>query len=290
MKKILFATEFSDHAPTVFRYAAELAYYFNTDLLVMHAYNRPEITVKNEAEIDEIRKLIRENMERLVEEHLPKEYRTSVSVNFTIVDKPPVDAIRQTALQEDAGLIVIGLSGRTKALDRLFGSTSLQVISRADTPVLAVPADAEFQGIDKILYTTNFEFRDLGALNRLLEWNTALEAPIHCLHVVELLENELESVKNMNILKETYVGKGEMYFELAKGALPEKIKESVSNRKADILAMIAHKRGFFDRLISESKARQMAKDLKTPILVFKDNAYEIDPGLWGVVQVASSIG
>ena len=41
MKKILFATEFSDQAPAIFRYAVEIAYFFKAELVAMHAFGHP---------------------------------------------------------------------------------------------------------------------------------------------------------------------------------------------------------------------------------------------------------
>ena len=44
MKKILFPTEFSEHAPEVLKYASELAYQFDAQLIVMHVFYNPKVS------------------------------------------------------------------------------------------------------------------------------------------------------------------------------------------------------------------------------------------------------
>lgn len=98
-------------------------------------------------------------------------YKEQISIDYNIKVGDPAEAILQIALEENIELIVMGMTGKTDALDTLFGNTSQEVLAKSDCPVLAIPTKAEFKGIDNLVYATNFEFRDLGTINCLKQWS-----------------------------------------------------------------------------------------------------------------------
>lgn len=61
--------------------------------------------------------------------------------DFRVKQGPLVETILKTAQELHAGLIVMATEGRHGFLDALRGSTTEQVLRRAECPVLAVPAD-----------------------------------------------------------------------------------------------------------------------------------------------------
>jgi nucleotide-binding universal stress UspA family protein len=138
---------------------------------------------------------------------------------------------------------------------------------------LIVPATAKFAGIDNIVYTTNFEFRDFGAINYLKNWSKTFDAPIHCLHHIETNENEMSVLKNMSILKETYLGQKRIMFDITQGDFQEKIESFAKSKQADLVAMMSHKRNFISRLVENSAVKGIARDINIPLLVIKDNDF-----------------
>ena len=157
MKKILFPTEFSDHAPEVFRYAVELAYFFNARLLVMHAFGKPEIRLASEEEKVKKTDVVVDKLIDFVHQHIPEEYSSNLKIDYFAYNNYPAEAILKLALDESADLIVIGTTGKKNPMETLLGSTSLEVIAKADCPGLAVPSGAKFEGIYNLVYTSIFE-------------------------------------------------------------------------------------------------------------------------------------
>ena len=81
----------------------------------------------------------------------------------------------------------------------------------------------------------------------------------------------------MSILSETYKRHKNIYFDMRHGDFPEEIELFAKSKKADVVAMIAHKQSYFSRLLLEkSTVKGLASRIKLPLLVIKDNAYEID--------------
>jgi nucleotide-binding universal stress UspA family protein len=288
MKKILFPTELSRKAPEVFRYATELAYFFKARLVVMHAFNQPEVKLHSQKELETMADESSNRLIEFVSTYLPVSYQ-NIKIDYVTKSGFASKSILETALEEDIDLIVMGMTNKTNALDSFMGTTTLDVLKKADCPVLMIPASARFEGIDNLVYTTNFEYRDLGAIQYLKKWSKIFEAPIHCLHVIEDQENEWRELKNMNILKAMYKRHKRVLFDMKPGDFQQEIEQFAKTKRADIIAMISHKRSFISRLIDKSDVNEVARRTHIPLLVIKDNAYEIDGDLAGWLELTNAI-
>lgn len=289
MKKIMFATEFYDHAPKVFKYAAKLAYAFKADLLVMHAHGKPEPMRSSDEMIQERHDKVIEKLKGFVTEHLPENYREKIKVDYLAVNAYPLDGILDTALDEKVELIVMGMTGKTNALGSILGNTTLSVLAQADCQVLMVPEGATFTGINDLLYTVDFEFRDLQAIHYLKDWSQTLNATLHALHVVEGDEENLDILKKMMIMKETFKMDPTIDFDLRFGHFRTEIEKFAMGKKADIVAMISDKHNFISRLLDDSSLEAIATEIDLPLLVIKENAYEFDEAALQWVEFLKSI-
>lgn len=289
MKKIMFATEFYDHAPNVFKYAAKLAYAFKADLLVMHAHGKPEPMRSSDEMIQERHDKVIEKLKDFVTEHLPENYQGKIKVDYLAVNAYPLEGILDTAIDEKVDLIVMGMTGKTSVLGSLLGNTTLNVLAKADCQVLMVPEGATFTGINDLLYTVDFEFRDLQAIHYLKDWSQTLDATLHALHVVEGDEENLDILKKMMILKETFKMDKTIDFDLRYGDFRTEIEKFALGKKADIVAMISHKHNFIFRLLDDSAVEEVAKEIQLPLLVIKEDAYEFDEAALQWVEFLKSI-
>lgn len=289
MKKILFPTEFANHSPEVFKYAAELAHFFKAHLVILHAYGKPEYGLTTDELLEKRKNTVMDNMIKFVQTHLPEDYRTQIEMDYIAKVGYPNDVILNVAVEQDVDVIVMGMTGKVNALETIFGSTSKDVLAKAECPVLAIPASAKFEGIDNIVYTTNFEFRDLEAINYLKRWSSTFEATIHCTHVLENKEKELFARKNMVILSGAYKGQETINFEVISGDFKKVINGYSKSKKADIIAMMSHKRNFMARLIESSAVKGVARNISTPLLVIKDNSTKLDEEMEEVLEFAYSI-
>ncbi len=283
MKKIMFATEFYDHAPKVFKYAAELAYAFKADLIMMHAHGKPEPLRSNDQLIKERHDNVIEKLIDFVSLHLPENYEEKIQVEYLAVNAYPLQGILDTSLEQDVDLIVMGMTGKTNALGSLLGNTTLNVLAKADCQVLMVPEKATFTGINNLLYTVDFEFRDLQAIHYLKDWSQTLDATLHALHIVEGDEDNMSVLRKMMILKETFKKDQTIDFDLRYGYFRTEIEQFALGKKADIVAMISHKHNFIFRLLDDSAVEEIAQQIDLPLLVIKEDAYKFDEATlqWG---------
>lgn len=290
MKKILFATEFSDHAPQIFQYAVEVAFFFKAELLVMHAFGKPDPNPASRESREEREARVMKKLRAFVGEHLPEARREALKISYFTVRAYPTEGILGLALEQEADLIIIGMTGKTNALGSTLGNASLNVLAKADCQVLLVPDTARFQGIDHLVYTTDFEFRDLEAIQYLKKWNKNFDALLHVVHVFEKDEDEYRVLKNMMILKNTFKRHKRIDFSIRYGALEKAVDKFAKSQQADLIAMISHKRNFLARLLDAGPVEGIAKRTNVPLLVIKEDAYQFNPKAWAWIELAKSIG
>lgn len=290
MKKILFATEFSEHATHIFRYAVELAFHFKAQLLVMHAFKKPESPFLGESSLEDRTAHVIQKLIEFTTDHLPDTHREEVMIDYHAPYAYAADGILEVALEEEVDLIVVGMTGQTNAIGRLLGSTALDVLARADSQVLMVPRQAQFRGIERLVYTLNFEFRDLEAIHYLKKWSTAFSAPIHAMHVLESDEQEAEVLKRLMILKETYKKDKHLVFDLRYGHFRAELEKYVQVEQIDLVAMISHKRNFISRIVDSSSVEEITRHLPVPLLVIKEDAYRLEPSAWEWLELLKGIG
>lgn len=265
MKKILFPTEFSNHAGHIFRYALELANQFNAQLLCVHAYGRPEGYSIGDDEAK--RERVLSKLENFAGEHTPDTH-SNIRMKFIANLAYPADAILKIAEKENVDLIVLGMTGKTDDSTRYLGGNALKVIRAAECPVLAIPSSVNYEHVKKIVFTTDFEFEDLMVLNFI---SRAFDAEVHVLHVAEKKKQTPQAVKRMEALEEAYRNHGRLVFQILESDDVEKaIEEYVQREQADLLAMTTHKRSVIEQLLAGSTSRNIAKKTKTPLLVFKE--------------------
>lgn len=146
INKILVPIDESEEANKAAEFAADLAKDVGAEVLVITVISMPRFfsPILNMPQNQTITKKLLEDEEKYVKsymtpivEHLSK---TGVKASSKIVktDISVVNAIRNTADDEEADLIVIGSTGMTAVKRVLLGSISSGVVTHAHCPVLVV--------------------------------------------------------------------------------------------------------------------------------------------------------
>jgi nucleotide-binding universal stress UspA family protein len=272
MKNILFPTDFSDHARHAFPYALLLARRFGAKVTVLHAFGKPEAPfgMTNEEKAEKVA----ENLLIFVRNNTgPQDEK--VQIDYLAEFGYASDAILKASLETEADLIALGTSGRSNAL---FGTTAVNVLERADCPVLVVPPNDDLAPrINRILFTTDFEFRDLLGINALKRWCQFFKASLDVVHVLEKGKDELAAKINLAALQEVYGKEKDISFQLTIGVVREEVEKYIGDNDIDLLAMITHRRDFMGRLLDISVTKNVARHVNIPMLVMKDNAYQFQP-------------
>jgi nucleotide-binding universal stress UspA family protein len=144
-RRILVATDFSEHADAALALALDLAERVGASVTVLHSYHAviPKAVPPSGGGFRmpgsvarELRDQAREAVERLARERS----RPGLELEGVAVEAPPAFAITSEAGRMPADLIVMGARGRSGLRRALLGSVAAKVLRTAPCPVLTVHA------------------------------------------------------------------------------------------------------------------------------------------------------
>jgi len=143
IKKILFATDFSDNSKYALTFAISFARKYDGMLYILHVIQQPSYPLGMYAEIsfdamDKFSQSISDAVEKEMQALKEKDLQGYQKYECLIVHGTPFLEILRTAKEKEADLIVVGTHGRTGLDHVLFGSTAEKVVRRAHCPVLSV--------------------------------------------------------------------------------------------------------------------------------------------------------
>ena len=145
-KKILLATDGSEHAARALEYAREMALRDGSLVIVVNAFEpvpgylgepmKSDIAAHH---VDVGREIARQAVQQLKE--------AGVEVDTEVLQGPAAQAILDVAKSRKVDLIVMGTRGQGELTSLLLGSVSHRVLAHSDVPVMVVRA-ARGEGAD----------------------------------------------------------------------------------------------------------------------------------------------
>lgn len=154
IKKILHASDLSDHSRYAFRYSAALAKAFDADITVIYVIDELSGTGKSllldylgeekwkslqEHKKNEYQKTIQKRIEDFCSEVQADLQDCRVALTRTVIrDGNPAEEILTEIAEGDYDLVVMGTHGRGKVSDALMGNTARRVVRRSIKPVMVV--------------------------------------------------------------------------------------------------------------------------------------------------------
>ena len=283
-RKILITTDFSDEAARAFRYAAGIYQGDSNDAfeaILLHVENpayavNPEmgVYVSTPPEVTMESRLIQKRMTEQVE----KWSREFGGIQFITRSEigPIVPVIREVAEEIHADLIVAGASGKGAIERSILGSVATDLAKHAPCPVLIVPAEANVSGVKRAVLATDFKnLQDTHILDPLQDIVHSHEASLMLLHIYQYEEKVME--KNFELLEELsdYFNEEKFeYYFLEDDDKLRSIEDFMVGYHADMLALIAQERSFFQDLFHRSLTRRLIIHSKVPVLI-------LHPVFWG---------
>ncbi|PAM96258.1 universal stress protein UspA [Flavobacterium sp. IR1] len=268
---IIAATNFSPIASNAVNYAAALAKATGAKLVLFNSFSLSVHSANSLITADAMQKQITKATSRLETfgAELAALFKIEVDsfCSYSLLEVELASIIKNT----EASLVVMGMAERSFEQELLGNSTTL-VIKNVDIPVLAVPENARFQGIKKILYACDtLNFTSIKRLSWLKQTVSSLEAEVEFFSVDEKLD-DLKKQQNEIFLHSSIEKEFEnvkyLYKTVRSNAVINEIKEEIKSYNADMLIMVPQKYGFWDSLVHKSKTRIMATGLDIPLLSF----------------------
>jgi len=141
IKRILFATDFSEGSSHALPYAVDLAKRYGAKLYFVHVvydvaktagWHVPHVS------LDEIYRDMEKSARAELEKSFIDEMRGLGDIEHAVLKGTPYEEITKFVVDNKIDLVVLGTHGR-RGIDRvLFGSTAEQIVRNAPCPVLSV--------------------------------------------------------------------------------------------------------------------------------------------------------
>lgn len=275
MKKILVPTDFSENAKYAFLYAMNLAEQLDAAVTVCHVYHPSansmnEIVIPSDNELFEIRK---ERLNVFVNKSYSKNM-DEVIVADMIDQKLEVgfasDKLVEMSKTREYDMIVMGATGSTGLLEKVFGKVSLSVAQRAACPVLLIPAGVRFYDINDIMYASEYESADGDLLIQLADFSNQLDANVHLVHVYNKDEIGPEGLGHYLLEKAFQLKAPTLKFKMdsiTSDSVAHGLGAYARNKNMDLMVIVKPQRKFWQRLIHTSRTNEIIMNPEIPLMV-----------------------
>lgn len=276
MKKILFPTDFSDVSNNAFIYALQLARHLQAEVVTLHVYEMPIVDyIDVPAYLLEIYDTVELANFENYKSHIPvlrniaaENNLSDVPISNVLMDGDLLANISEIIRRDGIGYVVMGTKGASGVKETFLGTATASVIGEVDAVVLAIPQHATYKPIREIVFTTRFRDKDQASLRKLLEIARSFEANIQCLHV-KTPDTDVKEVVVAN-WKLLFKSESVQFHIVEHPDVEQALFDFISFQNPDVLAIMHHKRGFFESLFSSSLTKKLAFHSTIPVLALPE--------------------
>ncbi len=286
-RKILVPIDFSDVAVTACHYAISLAENLHGEIRLFHVYDDPleKQRIKQTSTFEKYHnqelRLIEEkckaNMfaftEKMKEKVKPEAVTRARTHYSKALGSLDTEIIQMTShYQPD--VVVLGVSRETDKVNQLSEILCLKIAQNVTVPLLVVPEEAEFQGVENInlLYATDFLDSDFTSLRTLLALMAPFKVKFFCIHVENEDDNTLKMEKMhelQQIINQDYSSYSIDLRLIKNEDMINGIMEFVNEENIHIVSFTNPRRSMIYRLLSPNNLKRMIQQSKVPMFIFR---------------------
>lgn len=176
--------------------------------------------------------------------------------------------IDEICTEEQADLVVMGITGGSQLEEILVGSNTVDVVKHTTCPVIIVPASAGFSPIHKIVFACDFrkvaETTPVQTLKKLLD---VFKPELHVLNIDhESKHFRKETPYETLMLDGLLEGYKPQYHFMDHPNVVQGIMDFAAAQKADLILIIPKKHGLFEGIFKRSRTTQLAFHTYIPLL------------------------
>lgn len=268
--------------------ALELAAKMKARVKLIHSYILPDVRPMSfddtemyastlSAQLTDIKEEAEKNMASFLDNikaYASRRNLSDIPISSKLINGVPGEIAMYTAESEKAGLIIIGVSSKEERSFEPMGKVASRIVDKSSIPVLIIPEEAEFTGLEKlknVLYLTSFDESDFPAIGKLFFFVKWLDTNIFCLHIGREEKDQWDKIK-MEGLREYFnkaYGKPNVRTDLifSKNMI-QSLDYFISSNNIDLIGITAHKRNIISKLINPDITLKILYHTRIPLLVF----------------------
>lgn len=279
MKKILVPTDFSNPAKLATEVAIEIAKKASAQIVLLHVIEMPsDESFNTEGQISQSDdwedKLFTLKLIEISKKQLSAACKTieagGVPATYKLKMGNPFHGIRTSVTHENADLVVMGTSGRSKLEEMIIGSNTEKVVRYAKCPVLTVHEKSSGSNFSNIVYASSLSEDEKDFSSVVLNTQELYGATIHLVRVNTPMNFKPDTVvkdamekfaRKLNLKNYTL----NVFNDLSE---EEGIIHFANSINADLIALATHGRTGFAHVIAGSIAEDVANHSRKPVLTF----------------------
>ena len=275
MKRIILPTDFSDNSINAIRYALNLFKDVECTFYLMNTYTpaiyQTEYVLHSPGQIGLGDIYQSESIDQLeeLEKQLKNEFNNPkheimTHSAFNIL----VDEVIIMTENEEANLVIMGTQGATGAKEIFLGTHTVHVIKKSKCPVIAIPADFEFEAPKSVLFPTDYEVEYLEEeMHEFLDMLRQHESFVHVIHISTGFGLTDLQVENKNKLSKLLSDIPHKFYDLPGQEIIEGINNFQKEFDVQMLFMIQNKHTFLEKLFIEPIIKKIGFHVTIPFMV-----------------------
>ncbi len=257
MKDVIIPVDFSENSLHAARFAADM----------LSGRNDVRVILYHMYEDDDEAETAGNYLETLSKEMQQKGIRQIECIKESGDDL--IDSLGRLAYQKTAELMVMGISEKDEWRQLFKGSNSLRMAAKNVCPVMIIPKDASYSGMNNIALTS--DFKDVAGSTPVLAIKTVLElfqANLHIVnvdnqHYVTLTEEFLAERAKM---QEMFAEFNPEFYFIGMNDFQDAITQFSKDHQIDLIIIIPKNHSFFNNLFSSSNTKKLAHSSTVPLL------------------------
>jgi len=267
---ILFPTDFSDTSEKALPFALELARRNKASISMVHTIEEPYDFAPM---LEDVKKQVNRKVETLFNDKLEEIAENSdykeLDIDTRIQNGRVSLAILEETKQSNADLVVMGTTGASGLEKVLFGSNASEIILQSKVPVLAVPENSGYNGLDHITFLTDYNDGDLKALQQTAELAKLFNSKITVLHIAgeRNLKTEIMHRGFKEIASKQVTYKDIDYELVIQNTFIAGVADFLETHPSSLVTMVRYRKPFFTKFLNKDHSKELGFYSKIPLLV-----------------------
>jgi nucleotide-binding universal stress UspA family protein len=271
IKNILVPTDFSATAHNAFEYAKMVAERLGADITVVHV--QPYLLAASEIAVPiyggDADERVKEAMNEFIADKSDSDVMVKTRLTTKIEKGETVSHLVELSRSKNYDLIVMGMTGLQDIIDKIIGTTSLDVSNQSACPVLLIPRDTQWQPIDRLLFAADRSTATAKIVRSCLDWAENLSSKLFFVHVDEDPKGDYKLTET--IWEELFHRSDpSVAFEMKTITSSDTVGEltKYADKKGiDWFIFVSKHRNFWQNMIHRSISQKVAMTTTKPILV-----------------------
>ena len=283
--QILIPVDLSDLVEYTINFGFHFAKTMNAEVVLLYVYFMPAFTISEHKSVSrysinhsellrrttQLAKADAENLINLISKRIASNQLPDVKFRFELKEGIAEEQIVDYCRKNKPALVVMGTRGKSISPE-LVGSVTAEVMENVLQPVFSVPIECAKKSPDKlkrVAFLTNFDQKDLIAIDKLLEICKSDALELYFIHASEKKEvwNEILLSGIKTYFSDHYPNIKTNYDMISSTEKNDRISDYLLEKKIDLLAFNSRKRNMFQRLFNPGLTYHLVSHSDTMLFV-----------------------